>query len=116
MLLLSLPAFSFPQFNFNRWYSFFIGLGQPPVELKDFDNLDLSGMKIGIDWEYFKVILHDYLMIIPFITSEEWVFFISFRNCKVGDPNASANFQGTLRLNYNVVTFYNEKKNNLKSR
>ena len=25
------------------------------MELKDFENLDLSGMKIGIDWEYFKV-------------------------------------------------------------
>jgi len=41
------------------------GLGQPPVELKDFENLDLSGMKIGIDWEYFKhgdSIVVDYCM------------------------------------------------------
>jgi len=30
------------------------GLRQPPVELKHFDDLDLSGMKIGIDWEYFE--------------------------------------------------------------
>ena len=32
-----------------------LGLGQPPVDLKDFDKVDLTGVKIGIDWTYFKV-------------------------------------------------------------
>lgn len=35
--------------------SIFLGLCQPPVYLGDFCSTDLSGMKIGVDWQWMDV-------------------------------------------------------------
>ncbi len=32
-----------------------LGLEQPPVTLKNFENVNLEGVKIGVDWTYLKV-------------------------------------------------------------
>ena len=37
------------------------------MELKDFENLDLSGVKIGIDWTYFKVFVTIFSLHVMFI-------------------------------------------------
>ena len=35
--------------------SIYLGLEQPSLSLDDFENTDLTGLKLGIDWTFFKV-------------------------------------------------------------